>query len=240
MNRPRFYQCSNPLCRLRFPPQLERRRLAACPRCKSPLQIVPAAQDVLAVNPRLETAGLPVFDAVLDNIRSSFNVGAMFRTADGAGLRRLHLCGITPLPTQPKVAKTSLGAEHVVEWSYHPNGVEAVQTLKSAGTHILALEIGEGSISIFDAVKLPLTAPAALVIGSEISGIDPGILALADQQLWIPMLGFKRSLNAAIAFGVAVYILRFAGGTLNNPIDQKNQSGYNAEGQSSEKNDAHL
>lgn len=240
MTTARFYQCSNPLCRLRFPAQLERRTLSVCPRCKSPLQSVPAAQEVLAANPRLLTTGLPPFDAVLDNIRSSFNVGAMFRTADGAGLRRLHLCGITPLPTQSKVAKTSLGAEHAVEWSYHPSGVEAVEGLKAAGVRILVLEIGAGSQSVFEAVRQPLAVPSALVIGSEISGIDPGILALADQQLWIPMLGFKRSLNAAIAFAVAVYALRFASGGLENPIDRENQSGYNAEVQSSEGNNAHL
>jgi len=209
VDKSRFYQCTNPLCRLRFPSQLERNPLTACPRCKSPLKIVPIPQEVRSANPRLATGELPVIDALLDNIRSSFNVGAMFRTADGAGLRRLYLCGITPLPTQSKVAKTSLGAEHAVEWSYSPNGYELVSELKAAGMKILALEIGEGSVSLFEAVEKPLESPVSLIIGSEINGIDPDILAICDQTLWIPMLGYKKSLNAAIAFAIAVYTLRF-------------------------------
>jgi tRNA G18 (ribose-2'-O)-methylase SpoU len=225
LEKPRFYQCTNPLCRLRFPAQLERRLLSACPRCGSPVEPVPTPQEVLTANPRLQADVLPVIDAVLDNIRSSFNVGAMIRTADGAGIRRLYLCGITPLPTQSKVAKTSLGAEHAVEWSYHPDGVEVVQKLKAAGVRILALEIGPGAISIFEAAKIHQGAPVALVIGSEINGIDPGILALCDQTLWIPMLGFKRSLNAAIAFAIAVYTLRFSHLPIDKPIDRPDQSG---------------
>jgi len=211
VEKSRFYQCTNPVCRLRFPAQLERKPLTNCPRCQSPLENVLARQDVLASNPRQTIEGLPVFEGVLDNIRSSFNVGAMFRTADGAGLRRLHLCGITPLPIQTKVAKTALGSEHAVEWSYHPNGLESVTEMKTAGMKILALEIGERAISLFDIARSPLSTPTALVIGSEITGIDPGILELCDQKLWIPMLGYKRSLNAAIAFAIAAYTLRFGG-----------------------------
>jgi 23S rRNA (guanosine2251-2'-O)-methyltransferase len=222
---PRFYQCCNPQCRLRFPAQLGRKSVIVCPKCRSPVESVPTIQDVHAANPRQNVHGLPIIHGVLDNIRSTFNVGAMFRTADGAGLQQLHLCGITPLPDQPKVAKTSLGAEHAVEWSYHPNGVEAVQKLKSSGMNILALEIGSNSQSIFDVTNTPLLEPTALVIGNEVTGIDPGILELCDQIVWIPMLGFKKSLNAAIAFAVAVYTLRFGLSSISNHIDLGNQSG---------------
>jgi 23S rRNA (guanosine2251-2'-O)-methyltransferase len=152
---------------------------------------------------------LPVIEAVLDNIRSTFNVGAMFRTADGAGLRHIHLCGITPMPEHPRVAKTSLGAEYAVPWTYYENGVETVKKLKLSGMKILALEIGADSVSLFDAARSKSTQPIALVIGNEVNGIDPGILEFCDQQVWIPMLGYKRSLNAAIAFAVAAYTLRF-------------------------------
>ncbi len=225
MEKNLFYQCTNPLCRLRFPAQLERQPRETCPRCGSPLERAPTREEVLASNPRLPAVNLPVIDAVLDNIRSSFNVGAMFRTADGAGLRRLYLCGVTPLPTQAKVAKVSLGAEHAVDWSYHPNGVDLVHELKAAGSRILGLEIGPGALSLFEAAKTPLEEPTALVIGSEIDGIDPDILALCDQTLWIPMLGFKRSLNAAVAFAIAVYTLRFSTPAAEKPIDRRYQSG---------------
>lgn len=219
MNPAHFYQCTNPLCRLRFPAQSERTPLEICPRCKSPLEIIPTPLDVLTGNPRQHAKDLPVIEAVLDNIRSDFNVGAMFRSADGAGLRRLHLCGITPQPTRPKVAKTSLGAELAVEWTYYPNGVDAVQSLKQAGMKIIALEIGLGSISLFELAKNPRAAPIAVVIGNEVSGIDPGILPLCDQKAWIPMLGFKRSLNAAVAFAIGIYALRFFNQPGPKPID---------------------
>lgn len=210
MNRPLFYQCRDPLCRLRFPAQSERKPVLTCPRCGSPVYAVPTRQEIASRPFQSEANNLPVIEAVLDNIRSTFNVGAMFRTADGAGLQHMHLCGITPMPEHPRVAKTSLGAEYSVQWTYYENGVEAVQKLKLAGMKILALEIGAGSTSLFETAKIKSEAPIALVIGNEVTGIDPGILELCDQQVWIPMLGFKRSLNAAIAFAVAAYTLRFA------------------------------
>lgn len=225
MNQNQFYQCTNPLCRLRFPAQLERNPRRICPRCGSPLEQVPSREEARAANPRLAASDLPPIDAVLDNIRSSYNVGAMFRTADGAGLRRLYLCGITPLPTQSKVAKVSLGAEHTVDWSYHPNGVDVVQELKAAGSRILALEIVPQALSLFEAAERPLSGPAVLVIGSEINGVDPGILALCDQTLWIPMLGYKRSLNAATAFAIAAYTLRFSTPAGEISIDRRDQTG---------------
>jgi tRNA G18 (ribose-2'-O)-methylase SpoU len=157
--------------------------------------------------------GGPALVALLDNIRSTFNVGAMMRTADGAGLRHLHLCGITATPTHRGVAKTALGAEVAVPWSYHRNGVDAACMLDERGYRLWALESRDDACSLFT-VPLPMAgeAPLALVVGNERAGVDPGILPLCERIVHIPMEGIKESLNVAIAFGIAAYTIRF--GTL--------------------------
>jgi tRNA G18 (ribose-2'-O)-methylase SpoU len=147
--------------------------------------------------------------ALLDNIRSTFNVGAMFRTADGAGLRRLHLGGISATPDNPKVAKTALGAEAVVPWRYFRNGLDAARDLQARGYRLWALESSPRSQPLFHALPQDEGAPIAFVVGNEKAGVDPGILALCERHVHIPMQGAKESLNVAIAFGVAAYFLRF-------------------------------
>jgi tRNA G18 (ribose-2'-O)-methylase SpoU len=151
----------------------------------------------------------PIVEALLDNIRSAWNVGAMFRTADGAGLRRLHLCGVTPTPDNPKISKTALGAEFAVPWIFQPDGLQTACDLKSQGYRLWGLEGGEDAISIFKAAQGLDHRPVALVVGNEVAGIDPGILAECECVVAIPMQGFKRSLNVAIAFAIAAYSLRF-------------------------------
>ena len=143
----------------------------------------------------------------LDNIRSAQNVGAIFRTADGAGLSELLLGGITPTPNeQPSISKTALGAEKSIKWSYHPNLPEALADLKANHCLILVLETAPGAGSLQDfQLNPPLPSQVALVVGSEPAGVDPAILRLADQVLYIPMFGEKTSLNVSIAFGIAAY-----------------------------------
>ncbi len=152
----------------------------------------------------------PVVEALLDNIRSTYNVGSMFRAADGAGLRCLHLCGITPTPENQKVVKTALGAEKSVPWEYGRNSVIVTQELKNRGYTVFALEASSQSQSIFDLDLSMAKDPILLVAGNEINGVDPDVLALSDQVIWIPMQGQKESLNVALAFGIAAYTLRFA------------------------------
>lgn len=147
---------------------------------------------------------------VLDNLRSTLNVGSIFRTADGAGVKHIYCGGTTPTPEHPKIKKTSLGAESIKSWSYCPNTVQLVSNLKTAGYLILALETTPQSISLFD---MPTAIrgqdhPLALVVGNEISGIDPGILETADHILHIPMTGKKTSLNVAVSAGIALYTLQ--------------------------------
>jgi len=206
----RFYLCSNPNCTLRFPAPFDQETDALpCPRCKSPARPIPTPEEVTAYNPRQESSlDLPRLEVLLDNIRSTFNVGAMLRTADGAGVHHVHLTGITPQPTNPRIAKVSLGAEFAVPWTYHVNGVNAVLECKKRGLRILGLEILPGATSLFDLTADNLSVPTLLVVGNEVSGIDPGIQELCDQHIWIPMQGYKRSLNVAVAFGITVYTLR--------------------------------
>ena len=151
-------------------------------------------------------AELPHLELFLDNTRSIYNVGSIFRTADGAGVRKLHLCGITATPEHKKFAKTALGTD--LPWEYHLNGVDGIARLKSEGYQIWALEEAADSVDLYaDAPKLSHEQKTVLVLGNEVLGVDPGILELCDSTLMIPMRGEKKSLNVTIACGIAVYQL---------------------------------
>ncbi|MDD5369789.1 MAG: RNA methyltransferase [Anaerolineaceae bacterium] len=200
-------QC--PSCRLRFPASQAFPSEFPCPHCGKPTQVASPTYQTPKVLVELGTPTGPAVEALLDNIRSAWNVGAMFRTADGAGLSRMHLCGVTSTPDNPKISKTALGAEFSVPWSFHPDGLQAACELKSLGYRLWGLEGGEEAISLFEAARALDNRPIALVVGNELSGIDPGILAECECVIAIPMQGFKRSLNVAIAFAIAAYTLRF-------------------------------
>lgn len=158
--------------------------------------------------------------AVLDNIRSAYNVGAMFRTAECAYIAGLILCGITARPPHRKVEKTALNTTQLVPWRYFPETIEAVRILKSEGWTVAALEITDESIPI-QSVK-PTHFPLALVIGNEVTGVDDQVLAEADLLLEIPQFGEKESLNVAVAFGIAVYLLveKFRSSTQETAFDK--------------------
>lgn len=143
--------------------------------------------------------------ALLDNVRSVYNVGSIFRSADGAGLGTLYLCGVTPTPDNPKLAKTALGAHNTVRWESWPNAVDLARRLLAEGCHLWALEEGTRAEPLLAAPPPPI--PTVLVVGSEVTGIDPGLLDLCERTLAIPMFGAKRSLNVATAFGIAAVIL---------------------------------
>jgi 23S rRNA (guanosine2251-2'-O)-methyltransferase len=147
---------------------------------------------------------------LLDNIRSAWNVGSIFRSADGFGFKHTYLCGITPTPDGPAreaVTKTSLGAEEAVTWSYHKDAVKLVRRLKKEGWQVWALEEHERAVPISTQPDTLSSNPVILILGSEVTGIDPGLLELADKILHIPMHGEKSSFNVAIAFGIAAYQL---------------------------------
>jgi tRNA G18 (ribose-2'-O)-methylase SpoU len=147
---------------------------------------------------------LPVI-AVLDNIRSLYNVGSMFRTADGALLDALYLSGYTPRPPRKEIDKTALGATHSVPWQYFSDPLCAVASARERGAKVCVLEQTTSSRA-YHTVKRE-EFPICLVVGNELTGVSEGILAAADFAIEIPMFGIKHSLNAAVAFGVAVFEL---------------------------------
>lgn len=141
---------------------------------------------------------------ILDNIRSRENVGSILRTADAAGVLKIYLCGMTPVPPHDKISKTALGAENWVPWEYRRNTWQTITELKKRGFKIYALEQTKNSRNIF---KFKPQFPLALVVGNEVKGISPKILKYCDKKISIPMYGKKESLNVSVAAGVALYRL---------------------------------
>ncbi len=142
------------------------------------------------------------FVLVLPDIRSAHNVGAMFRTADGAGVEKIYLCGYTARPPHPQLDKVSLGAEKWIKWEYYRQTWRALKELKKKGYNIVALELTEGSQNIF---KWKSKFPLALVVGNEKTGVTKKLLKYCDSAVHIPMFGKKSSLNVSVATGIAVY-----------------------------------
>lgn len=205
-----FLQCSDEKCRFRFPAPAVEAKAVFCPRCRSAVRQV---GEALRENPGVSAPPRDgrVLGGLLDNIRSIHNVGSMFRSADGAGAAQLFLSGITATPQHPRLAKAALGAHETIPWAYYPSGIDAAVALREAGYQLWALErlptAAAPSPSLaLDPEQLP---KVALVVGNEKAGVDPGILALCDAVLGLPMAGRKTSLNAAVAFGIALYWLRY-------------------------------
>lgn len=139
---------------------------------------------------------------ILDNIRSLYNVGSIFRTSDAVGIEKLYLCGITGTPPRAEIHKAALGSEKSVPWEYFKDPIEIVNHLKKEGFKIVILEHTDSGILYHQTnFKFPL----CLVVGHEISGISDEVVALADMAIEIPMAGIKQSLNVAVAYGIAIY-----------------------------------
>lgn len=200
-----FLECLNPLCGFRFPLDLSTFEGRICPRCGAELQKI--TPQIEQWQPKWNSNAATLFIGVLDNIRSAHNVGSIFRTSEAASVVHLYLCGLTPSPrSNSALSKAALGAEERVAWSEHTNAVQVVTLLKSEGCQIIALECTPQAENLFaprEAHNPP--GKVALVVGNEPAGVDPEILALADQTLYIPMAGQKTSLNVSVAYGVAVY-----------------------------------
>lgn len=146
---------------------------------------------------------LPVA-VLLDNVRSLYNVGAFFRTADGASIEKLYLCGITGRPPKKAISKTALGAEETVAWIHAWNAVPTIGDLRNQGYEIAAIETSTRSIDLFDWKP---RFPVCLLFGHEVEGLRSELEQLADTHIRIPMLGSKHSLNVATAGGVVIYEL---------------------------------
>lgn len=150
-----------------------------------------------------ERIELPV-SVLLDNVRSMYNVGAFFRTADAARVEKLYLCGITACPPKCGIAKTALGSDERVPWEHSWEPAPLLERLRAKGCEIAAVETSLHSVDLFDWTP---RFPLCLIFGHEVEGIRPELLALCDTHVRIPMPGAKHSLNVATAGGVVVYEL---------------------------------
>ncbi len=140
---------------------------------------------------------------ILHNIRSLYNVGSLFRTADSALLSEIILCGYTPHPPRKEIEKTALGAVDTVPWSYYKDIAEPITNLKSQGWKIAALEICDKTRP-YNSLKKE-DYPLCIILGNELSGVDDYILEMCDFALEIPMYGVKHSLNVSVAAGISIY-----------------------------------
>jgi tRNA G18 (ribose-2'-O)-methylase SpoU len=146
---------------------------------------------------------LPV-TIVLDNVRSMYNVGAFFRTADGAGVERLLLSGITARPPKSAITKTALGAEERVPWRAVENLHASLAGFRGDGYEIAAIETSPRAVDLFDWRP---SFPLCVLFGHEVDGLSADVLAACDTHVRIPMLGLKHSLNVASAGAVVMYEL---------------------------------
>jgi 23S rRNA (guanosine2251-2'-O)-methyltransferase len=141
--------------------------------------------------------------AIIDNVRSLYNVGSIFRTSDAARLEAIYTVGYTPHPPRPEIEKTALGATRTVP-SKHFNSIEeAILACKNLGMQVGALELTDNARSVYDLTEENF--PLALVVGNEITGVSHEALAMCDLSIAIPMIGAKHSLNVAVAYGIAVF-----------------------------------
>lgn len=143
---------------------------------------------------------------ILDNIRSALNVGAIFRTADGVGVKKIYLCGISPYPGHNKLHKTALDAENYVEWKYFKNTEDAINSAKEDGYTIYAIEQSDRSKEYH---RVNYSDKSCVIFGHEITGVSPNIIQKSDVAVELPMLGKKNSLNVATTAGIILYHIRF-------------------------------
>lgn len=147
---------------------------------------------------------IPVI-VVLENIRSAYNVGSIFRTADAFLLEKIHICGYTAYPPHKEIKKTALGADETVTWKHFKNIAEAIDEIKAAGYKVYAVE------QAIDSWKLGSFATddekVAVIFGNEVTGVEQTTIALCDGIIEIPQLGMKHSLNVATAAGVVLWEL---------------------------------
>jgi tRNA G18 (ribose-2'-O)-methylase SpoU len=141
---------------------------------------------------------------LLDDIRSLYNVGSFFRTADSAGIERLYLCGITGHPPDKQIAKVALGADQTVDWEHSWDAAGVAETLRGRGYELAAIETSLHSVDLFDWQP---RFPVCVLFGHEVDGVRKSLLERCDVHVRIPMLGRKHSLNVATAAGVVAFEL---------------------------------
>lgn len=143
---------------------------------------------------------------VLDNIRSMYNVGSVFRTADAFRVEKIYLCGITSIPPHSEIHKTALGAEESVDWEYSKSTVELVDKLKEDGYKVFSIEQVEGSIML-DKFDTDSIEKIAIIMGNEVKGVDQEVINHSDGCIEIPQYGTKHSLNVSVTSGIVMWQL---------------------------------
>lgn len=141
---------------------------------------------------------------VLDNVRSLYNVGSVFRSCDAFRVSRVCLCGITATPPHPEIHKTALGGEDSVAWTYFDRAIDAVSQLHDEGTMVLSVEQAEGS-TMLQNLALDPTKSYAVVLGNEVKGVQQEVVDACDGCIEIPQFGTKHSLNVSVAAGIVVW-----------------------------------
>ncbi len=205
----RIQECTNKNCLFRFPVIEGEEVINSCPKCGALLKNIGDVYGRHTVPKEKFLSNSLEIHVLLDNIRSIYNVGSVFRTAASAGVKKLHLCGMTATPNNPRLAKTAIGAEKLVEWQYHNNALRTAQELRENHFSLWAIEGGDEATSLFETEPPQNNQRIALIIGNELAGIDPEIMEISERILYIPMQGGKESLNLTVAFGIAVYFLRY-------------------------------
>ncbi len=142
--------------------------------------------------------------AVLENIRSAYNVGSVFRTADAFLLEAIYITGYTCVPPHKEIKKTALGAEDSVEWKHFANATEAIKTLKENGYKVYAVEQAVNS-TMLQKLQFKTDEKIAVIFGNEITGVEQDTILQCDGCIEIPQLGMKHSLNIATAAGVVLW-----------------------------------
>jgi tRNA G18 (ribose-2'-O)-methylase SpoU len=160
--------------------------------------------QITAASVAYEPIGKLPVTILLENIRSLYNVGSFFRTADAAAIEKLILAGITGAPPHKGIAKTALGSEDTVAWEHRRDVLAIARELRARGYELATIETTTHAVDVFDwAPQFPI----CVVFGNEVDGVTPELAAMCDSHVRIPMLGMKHSLNVATAGGVVMYEL---------------------------------
>jgi len=191
---------------------------ALCPKCQKQGTVISPEMQVMFQKRTIkaqefQTADIQAikqttFQVLIENVRSSWNVGSIFRTSDAAEVSFLYLCGITGCPPHSQISKTALGAEQTVPWQYYSHPLQIIPKLKAQGIKIIGLERSQSSANLTDLLKSgKISKPLCLVVGNENKGLSPETMQYCDYICSLPMKGTKESLNAAVAFGIAAYMI---------------------------------
>lgn len=157
----------------------------------------------LSIDEFHEAKKLPL-TVVLDDVRSLYNIGSVFRSSDAFRVEAVYLCGITATPPHPEIHKTALGGEDSVAWRYFNTATEAVQSLHDEGVTVYSIEQVEGSTKLQN-LQLDTDKRYAVVLGNEVKGVHQEVVDMSDGCLEIPQFGTKHSLNVSVTAGMVIW-----------------------------------